>query len=234
LKELIREKEVFGLIVLDANEANIGLLKGKILKQLKRLESRVPGKTIKGGMSQRRYDRLREDALHEFLTKVGEVSSQLLLKEPELRGTIIGGPGPVKDTFVKGKYLHYKIKKKLLGTKDTGYTGEEGLDELVKRSYDLIEKSSVVKEKELLEKFFSELQKEGNVVYGKEETQKALEEGAVDILLISESLEDLVEDLSEKAKQYGTKVELVSVDTPEGVQFKELGGIGGLLRYKAS
>jgi len=235
LKEMLREREVFGLIVLDAREANVGLLKGKAIEQLKHLESTVPGKTIKGGMSQARYDRLREDAINEFLTKVGESASQLLLKQPDLKGVIIGGPGPVKDGFVRSKYLHHEIQKKLLGTKDTGYTGEEGLQELVKRSSDLIEKAAVVKERELLEKFFTELQKSGNVVYGSKETIKALEQGAIETLLITEVL-DLaeVEKLIEKASNYGTKVELISTDTSEGAQFKELGGIGGFLRYKTN
>ncbi|MBI2005524.1 MAG: hypothetical protein HYS80_02055, partial [Candidatus Aenigmarchaeota archaeon] len=35
-----------------------------------------------------------------------------------------------------------------------------------------------------------------------------------------------------KAQNFGTKVEIVSTDTPEGMQFKQLGGIGGFLRYK--
>lgn len=235
LKDMIKEKEIYGLIVLDAREANIGLLKGKAVEQLKHLESTVPGKTVKGGMSQARYDRLREDAINEFLTKIGESASQLLLKQPDLKGIIIGGPGPIKDSFVRGKYLHHEIQKKLLGTKDTGYTGGEGLQELVKRSSDLIEKAAVVKERELLEKFFAELQKSGNVVYGSKETIKALEQGAVDTLLITEVF-DLVEieKLTEKASNYGTVVILISTDTSEGAQFKELGGIGGFLRYKIS
>jgi hypothetical protein len=50
LKDLISEKEVYGLIVLDAKEATIGLLKGKRIEKLKTLESTVPSKTVKGGM----------------------------------------------------------------------------------------------------------------------------------------------------------------------------------------
>ncbi len=184
--------------------------------------------------SQKRYDRLREDALNEFFTKVGETASQIFLQQPELKGIIIGGPGPTKESFASSAYLHHEIQKKVLGIKDVGYTDEYGLSELVKRSSDLIEKATVVKERELVEKFLTELQKEGNVVYGLNETLQALEQGAVDTLLISEAM-DLaeIEKLMEKAKSYGTRVELISTDTPEGVQFKELGGIGGFLRYKA-
>ncbi len=44
----------------------------------------------------------------------------------------------------------------------------------------------------------------------------------------------LVEDLAELAEQMGTKVEMISSDTPEGAQFlNAFGGIGALLRFKA-
>ena len=34
------------------------------------------------------------------------------------------------------------------------------------------------------------------------------------------------------AEKTGTKIEVISTDTPEGLQFHELGGIAGMLRYK--
>ena len=273
LQDLVKEKEVYGLIVLDAREANVAVLKGKRIVPLKHLESTVPSKTVKGGMSQGRYDRLREDAINGFLTKVGEMSSQTFLEQENLKGVIIGGPGPVKDRFADKDYLNYQLKNKLLGVKDIGYTGEYGLEELVKRSEDLLEKAAIMKERELMEKFFKELHKEGNVAYGYTEVVKALELNAVDILLVSEAFdwmkaslrcqnghyverelpktamgnqvcdvckqklevqseEELADALTERAANIGAKVELISVDTPEGKQFKELGGVGALLRFK--
>jgi peptide chain release factor subunit 1 len=187
LKDLIAEKEIYGLIVLDAREAAIGLLKGKNIEKLKVMQSTVPSKSVKGGMSQKRFDREREDALNEFLRKVAEEASELLLKQEKLKGVIIGGPGPTKDTFYRESYLHYQIQKKVMGVKDIGYTGEYGLEELVNRSQDLLKEAAISKERELMQKFFTELKNEGNVVYGYEETKKALEAGAVETLLISEA-----------------------------------------------
>ncbi len=274
LEEMVEEKEVYGLIVLDARDANIGLLKGKRIIPLKHFESTVPSKSVKGGMSQRRYDRIREDAIHEFLKKVGEKASELFLKEKNLKGIIVGGPGPLKERFVEKDYLHYQLKKKVLGVKDTSYTGEYGLEELVERAKDLLEEAAISKERDLLARFFSELKKDGKVVYGYEDTLKALEMGAVETLLISEGFDwvrvrlkcsqcnltktkdlprriasdqvcekckktlaveeskDLVDILSEKAEELGVKVEFISVTTREGIQFKQIGGIGAFLRYK--
>lgn len=50
LKEMVREKEIYGLIVLDAKEANIGVLIGKTVEPLKEIDSLVMSKTVKGGM----------------------------------------------------------------------------------------------------------------------------------------------------------------------------------------
>lgn len=275
LKDLLKEKEVYGLIVLDASEANIGVLKGKKIVQLKRIDSNVPSKTVKGGMSAGRFDRLRENAIIEFLNEVGEEASNLLLQQENLKGVIIGGPGPIKEAFFKKDYLNYQIKNKVLGVKDIGYTGEYGLEELVNRSQDLLEKAAIAKEREILQKFFIELKKGGNVVYGYKETMKALDLNAVDLLLLSEGFdwirvslkcqnnhteekdlpkhviknqvcercgkpflveksEDLIDILTEKASHSGIKVELISTDTREGIQFKEIGGIGAFLRFKLS
>lgn len=273
LRELIEEKEVYGLIVLDAKEADVGLLSGKLIESLKHLESTVPSKSVKGGMSQKRFDRIREDALNEFLTKVGEIANQVFLEQPNLKGIIIGGPGNVKETFFKEDYLHYKLKKMVLGLKDTGYTGDFGLEELVERSKDLLKEAMIVKERELMEKFFTEMKEGGNVAYGFEETNRALDAGAVETLLISEGfnwvraklkcqcgftvekdlaknlvdkqhcgkcgktlaaeeIKDLGDIITEKATNLGVKIEFISTDTREGVQFKELSGIGAFLRYK--
>jgi len=327
LKEMVKEKDIYGLIVLDAKEATIGLLKGKKILVKKRLDSTVPSKTVKGGMclhkstlvrlangkdipinkikkgdevlcfdfvdgklkvgvveeiykrkverakkiffekdaliasydhlifvkgdrieeksagdlekqdtvfvlegnevkevkiknvsetfveasiffydlevkpygnyfancllvhnSQGRYDRLREDAINEFLTKVGEAASNIFLEE-KVSGVLIGGPGPVKERLVKEDYLHYQIRSKVLGVKDVGYTDEYGLEELVKRSEDLLQQAEIFREKKLLSDFFVKLREGQNVVIGLERTMKALEMGAVEELIILENFE---------------------------------------------
>lgn len=272
LKDLISEKEVYGLIVLDAKEATIGILRGKLLEVTKKMESTVPSKTVKGGMSQSRYDGIREDALIEFYKKVAAVADEILLKEKGLVGVIIGGPGPIKEIFYKKKYLNYQIQNKILGVKDVGYTGPEGLEELLQRSQDLLKEAAISKERNLMAKFYSELKAEGNVVYGYTETDKAIDAGAVETLMISEEFnwvhvklrcadghekhedlprtlmavqkcdegktmevveeQDLGDVMTEKALREGAKVEYISISTPEGRQFRELGGVAAFLRYK--
>lgn len=237
LKEMVEEKEIYGLIVLDKSEADIGLLKGRKVESLKHMESIVPGKTKKGGWSANRYARIREGLLEDFLKKVGETASQEFLGRKDLKGIIVGGPGPIKDDFLDAEYLNYEVKKQVLGTVNTSYTGEYGLKEMIERSEDLIAQASAVKENKLLERYFTELAKDtGLAVYG-EKTLEMLRQGVVDILLISESYmkenEARMDALLKDAESMGTRVEMISSDSPRGGQLRELGGIGAILRYKA-
>ncbi|MCD6226537.1 MAG: hypothetical protein J7J93_01955 [Candidatus Aenigmarchaeota archaeon] len=137
--------------------------------------------------SQQRYSRIREEAKHEHLKKTGEIATSILKQEKDLKGILIGGPGPIKEKFNEGDFLDYQLKQKVLGVVDTSYIGDQGLQELVKRGENLLQEASVVKERKLMELFFKHLQKDdGLSIYGLEETKKAIESGAVDILLISE------------------------------------------------
>jgi peptide chain release factor subunit 1 len=122
------------------------------------------------------------------LSKVGEVASNVFIEENVI-GVLIGGPGPVKERIAKEDYLNYQIKNKILAVKDVGYTDEYGLEELVKRSEDVLQQAEIFREKKLLSDFFVKLREGENAVVGLEKTLKALEMGAVNELIILENFE---------------------------------------------
>jgi peptide chain release factor subunit 1 len=190
LRDMVREKEIYGIVVVDKSNAAIGVLKGKKVQMLKNLDSIVPGKTKAGGWSANRYARIREGLLHDFLKKVGEVATANFKQMPEIIGVIIAGPGPIKEEFAEGDFLEYTIKGKILGIVNTSYTGEYGLREAVERSEDLISEASVIREKRVLDRFFTELEKDSGLgVYGFFETAKALKAGNIETLLISDAFD---------------------------------------------
>lgn len=276
LKEMVREKEIYGIIVLDKSEAEIGVLRGKRIESLKHLDSIVPGKTKAGGWSQQRYARIREGLLNDFLKKIGEVATSNFKNMRDLKGIIVGGPGPVKEEFANGEFLEYTVKSKVLGIVNTSYTGGDyGLREAVERAEDIISEASAIREKKILERFFTELSKDsGLAVYGFREVVDALKSGNLELLLISDSFDwvkadfkcqcgfstekvlnrkqideqrcpecnsrmevtgekELTEDIIKMADDMGTEAEVISTNTGMGEQLTEIGGIGGILRYKA-
>jgi len=186
LIDMIKEKEIYGIVVLDRNEADIALLIGKKINPLVHFDSIVPGKTRAGGQSSARFARIREGLMNDWLKKIGEAVNKTFTEHAEVVGILLGGPGPVKDEFFKGDFINNDIKKKIIGIVDTSYTGEHGLHETIERGEDIIKEAGVIKEKKILQRFLEELQKGTMVVYGLNETIKALEMGAVDTVLVSE------------------------------------------------
>lgn len=193
LQQMLEEKNVYGLLVLDRREAYWGFLRGNRIEPVGGVTSTVPGKQRKGGQSSVRFQRLREIAIHEFYTKIGERASAIFLAEKDFferfRGVLIGGPSPTKEEFEAGQYLHHEIQKRIIGLFDVAYTNESGLAELVDAARDALKGVEVIKEKELMNRFLKELVKEnGLAAYGEESVRKNLATGSVDILLLSASL----------------------------------------------
>jgi peptide chain release factor subunit 1 len=190
---MLEEKYVYGLLVLDRREAYWGFLRGNRIEPVGGANSTVPGKTRKGGQSAARFGRLREIAIAEFYTKIGERASAIFLAEKDFferfKGLLIGGPSPTKEEFEAGNFLHHEIQKRIIGIYDVAYTNEDGLSELVDAAKDALKGMGVVKEKALMDKFLRELVKDSsNAAYGEESIRKNLELGAVDTLLLSANL----------------------------------------------
>lgn len=233
LRELMESKEVYALVVLDRRDGMIALLKGKTIVPLRKTHSEVPGKHKTGGQSAQRFERLRDGAAKEHFKKIAEYMKDELLHLEGLKGIIIGGPGVTVNIFMDHDYVTGDLKKKIIGTKDLSYTGEFGLQELLEKSSDILASEEVSKEKQIMGQFFNLLAKEpGKVGYGKDHVLKLLEMGAVDTLLVSEVLgDDDIEQLEDKAQELGTTVVIVSTETREGVQLRDIGKVAAILRY---
>ncbi|OLZ39957.1 peptide chain release factor 1 [Natrinema saccharevitans] len=189
LEEMLADKGLYGLIVLDRREANVGWLKGKRIEPVKSASSLVPGKQRKGGQSAQRFARLRLEAIDNFYQEVAGMANDLFVpKRHEIDGILVGGPSPTKDEFLDGDYLHHELQDEVLGKFDVAYTDESGLKDLVDNAEDALADAEVMKDKKVMEEFFEELNAGDKATYGFEQTRQNLMMGAVDRLLISEDL----------------------------------------------
>ncbi len=189
LEEMLEDKGLYGLIVLDRREANVGWLKGKRIEPVKSASSLVPGKQRKGGQSAQRFARLRLEAIDNFYQEVAGMANDLFVpKRHDLDGVLVGGPSPTKDEFLDGDYLHHELQDKVLGKFDVAYTDESGLKDLVDAAQDVLADAEVMEDKRQMEQFFEELHAGDLATYGFEQTRTNLMMGSVDRLLISEDL----------------------------------------------
>lgn len=236
LQDMLEHKEVYGLVVIDRRDADIALLKGKTIIPILSTHSEVPGKFKAGGQSSVRFSRLIEGAARDHYRKVADKMKEQFFGKKELKGIILGGPGPTKHSFLEEGQLVTELKEKIIAIKDLSYTGDFGLQELLDKSQDVLAKEEVTEEKKIMEKFFTMLAKDSEKVsYGEEEVLKNLEIGAVEVLLLSEQLEDdKIQKFDDIAKKYDTEVRIISVETREGAQLRDMGKFAAILRYKTS
>ena len=192
LQELLREKETYGILLIDASAATFATLQGRRLEIIRQVTSGVPGKTRAGGQSARRFERLREMRLQEYFRRVGEHANEAFLQIENLKGLIIAGPGPTKYDFEKGDYLNYMLKEKIIDVIDTAYVNEQGVKEVVDKAPEIMRKVRYIEEKQVMQQFLYEIGHDtGMATYGEEEVRRALEAGAVRTLLLSEGLDIL-------------------------------------------
>jgi peptide chain release factor subunit 1 len=218
LHEMLEKKDQYGLIVIDRSEATVGMLSGKRIVPLKNLQSLVPSKHGRGGQSARRFERVIEVAAHEYYKKFADIVNESFLSEKDLKGIIVGGPGPTKEYFVKSEYLHHELQQKIIETFDTGYTDEYGLRELVEKARDTLRSLDLMREKDLMQRLLEEIRKPdgGLAVYGEEQINSALLIGAVDTLIMSEDLRRRKVALS--CPSCGAAKEMYVTDDPDGVE----------------
>lgn len=233
LRDMLNDEEAFGLVAMDRREATIALLKGKTIIPVTSTESRVPGKFRAGGQSAERFSRNRELSAKDFYDEVGQLLKDNFFEMKELKGIIVGGPGPTKYEFVNGNHITQQLKDKIIGIRDLSYTDQFGIQELLDKSQDLLAEEAVVGEKKIVSKLFETLAKNpGLVSYGKNECLRLLKMGVVETFLVSESIDEvLIDEIIKEAERFSTNVELISLETKEGNQLKEIGGFGAILRY---
>ena len=85
-----------------------------------------------------------------------------------------------------------------------------------------------------MNKFFLLLSTKPNMVcYGEADAIKFLEIGVVDTLLLSESLSDeTISRFEEAAQKFDSIVKIISTETREGVQLRDIGKAAAILRYE--
>jgi peptide chain release factor subunit 1 len=183
LFEITDNTDSYGIVAMDGRDATVGVLKGKTIKVLKKLHSTAHQKFHKGGQSAGRFQRIHEETVEKYYQRIGEAMN-VLLDIKKFKGVIIGGPGPTKEDFIKGKYFNYQLK--IIGVVDIGYADESGLRELINKSSELISDQEMVKEKKIVDEFMEQIVKNGTATYGINEIIRNLEQRNVSKLLVTE------------------------------------------------
>ena len=94
LEDMLVDKKSYALFVIDRAEAAYGIASGKRIHVQEHLVSNIMGKHRQGGQSAQRFERLIEEAAHNFFKRATEHACSYWLPNLEnIQAVIIGGPG---------------------------------------------------------------------------------------------------------------------------------------------
>ncbi|CAI9115721.1 OLC1v1016707C1 [Oldenlandia corymbosa var. corymbosa] len=194
MNELLERDEVYGFIVMDGNGTLFGTLSGNSRDILHQFHVELPNKHRRGGQSASRFSHIRDEKRHNYLTKVVELSIKHFISDTtnqcNVRGLILAGTGDFKNELAQAVVFKSRFSSRVLNIVDTAYGGENGFNQAIRLSSELLLNVKFLQEQRLIEKYFDEISRDtGKFVNGVEHTLKALEMGAVEVLIVWEELD---------------------------------------------
>lgn len=212
--EKLEIKESIGLLVIDNSSAGFGLINYNNFQVLESIDSGVSGKHKKGGQSQRRFERLRENELNEYYKRIAKYAKELLPFK-----IFIGGPAITKDRFIKGDYLDYRFN--IIDIIDLNYSGSEGIRELIQKIYSnkMLEEYKSIQDKIVLQealKFVPD-----GIFYTYEDVKNNMNK--IKTVIYTEKID--IDKLKLKSK---AEFILISSNIEEKINLDSLGGIIGV------
>ncbi len=220
LKEASRDRGVKVLIsVVDEREADFAIASEKSLEMLATIRAKGGGKAYEGS----------EDK--EFITNIVKFLDEYRDKVDKI---IIAGPGFKKESVYNA--LDDETRKKAV-IESASVTGKTGINEVIKRGAldRVMENMKISEETKLFEGLLAEIGKNsGMVVYGMGDVKRAAEMGAIETLMISETLlrQEDVEKIIKSVEDARGKIVIIHTSHDAGRMFEKMGGIAGFLRFR--
>lgn len=194
LTALLSDDSKFGFIVIDGSGALFGTLQGNTREVLHKFTVDLPKKHGRGGQSALRFARLRMEKRHNYVRKVAETAVQLFVSNDKVNvaGMVLAGSADFKTELSQSDMFDPRLQAKVLKLVDISYGGENGFNQAIELSAEVLSNVKFIQEKKLIGRYFDEISQDtGKYCFGVEDTLKALEMGAVEILIVYENLDTM-------------------------------------------
>nr|XP_043621317.1 eukaryotic peptide chain release factor subunit 1-3-like [Erigeron canadensis] len=193
LNELLESDAKFGFIIMDGNGTLFGTLSGNTKEVLHKFTV-IPKKHGRGGQSALRFARLRMEKRHNYVRKMAELATQFFINpatsQPNVSGLILAGSADFKTELSQSDMFDPRLQARILNVVDVSYGGENGFNQAIELSAEILANVKFIQEKRLIGNYFEEISQDtGKYVFGVDDTLKALEMGAVEILIVWENLD---------------------------------------------
>jgi len=192
LTALLADDNRFGFIVMDGNGALFGTLQGNTREVLHKFTVDLPKKHGRGGQSALRFARLRMEKRHNYVRKVAETAVTLFISndKPNISGLILAGSADFKTELSQSDMFDPRLQAKVIKLVDVSYGGENGFNQAIELAAESLANVKFIQEKKLINSYFDQISQDtGKYCFGVDDTLRALEMGAVEILICWENLD---------------------------------------------
>jgi protein pelota len=237
LKEASKFSSSFSMLIIaiESGLANIDFITNYSHNNIASISKNIPGK---------RYEQsFRTKFVKDFFQGIKTVLMSNL-KTKDINLIIIGGPGTMKDRFVK--YLRETTEEeftKNLRVVQAGSGTESGIQEILnsKELREIKKKVKILQESEKIEQVLAQFGKDADYVkIGFDEVPRAARMGAVKQLLIADTLirgsskskKLKIEDIIKNVENTGGEVDILNTNHVSGERLVDLGSLVAILRYK--
>ena len=149
---------------------------------------------------------------------------------------VIAGPGFIKDDFIRYAKNKNSASAERAIVVETRRIGRGAVQDVIGTGTleKIIGDLQLSREVKLMDDVLLRISQEGAVAYGKKQVGNAIEYGAVDEILLADSLlrDQSIVCLIESAEKMKAKIIVLSTEFEPGERLEALGGIAALLRYK--
>lgn len=127
-----------------------------------------------------------------YVRKTAELTTQFFITndKPNVAGLILAGSADFKNQLADSEIFDQRLQAIILNTVDVSYGGENGFNQAIELSAEMLGSVKFIQEKRLISKYFEEISQDtGKYCFGVQDTMLALEMGAVETLIVWENLE---------------------------------------------
>ena len=218
----LRNQPILVFVSLDEDTATVAILRQSGVQWIADISSKRSGKMYES-----------KDTRNDYFS---EILSVLKANKTQDSPVIIVGPGFTREHFLKyGKEKEPEIFEKTF-IHATGHAGMNGIQEAIKTGIvkQITKENRVVLETEIIEKLFEEIKKNGPVTYGFEEVKNAIQNGAVEKLIITDKIIRTREgeELLRTAKENNSDFIIINTMHEAGKKIEGIGGVAALLRFR--
>ena len=208
----------------DWGDSSFVRLRGRAVEPVADLRRTIAGKQYKGGQGEK-----------DRKTYVEEILDVLRREAPTAAAVVLAGPGFLKEEVARRLGEDEPTIAKKLKVYPTSESGRVGIDELLKsgRATEALQGSIAAEEAEVVERLIRSLASGTRAAVGPGEVAEAIDAGAVETLLVSESLltDAALAPALDRARAGQAKLLVVRDESEAGKKLVGLGRVAAILRY---